>query len=41
MDTLGAFRTWENPSKNLTERGQILSILKINSRSINQESGEI
>jgi hypothetical protein len=30
-----------NPSENLAERGQILSILKVNSRSIDQESGEI
>jgi hypothetical protein len=30
-----------NTSENLAERGQILSILKVNSRSIDQESGEI
>jgi hypothetical protein len=30
-----------SPSENLTERGQILSILKVNSSSIDQESGEI
>jgi hypothetical protein len=30
-----------NRSENSTERGQILPILQVNSRSIDQESGEI
>ncbi|MGK2905226.1 MAG: hypothetical protein ACSLFH_02610, partial [Desulfuromonadales bacterium] len=30
-----------NPRENSAGRGQILSILKVNSRSIDQESGEI
>jgi hypothetical protein len=31
----------KNRSKNLAERGQILPVLQVNSRSIDQKSGEI